>query len=189
MGCSWRIYVGAYADGELEPGRRSEVEEHLRFCEECRRELESIERLRGLCSALEPPEVPLEGDWRRCLEGAFRRRRAHLVAGWLRVAMAWGCGVAAAVVLVLVVLLGVSGEPESGPRLAILAYSDDYVPLHLEEETATVIRLVETGGGEALSPSPPLEILDYGGGYLPVHVVQDNATVIRLVEEGKMEGR
>lgn len=38
-------WISAYYDGELSGARRQQVEEHLRDCENCRSELESLQRL------------------------------------------------------------------------------------------------------------------------------------------------
>ena len=49
--------LSAYVDGELEPGDRRRVEEHLHFCPECRRVLETLRRT--LESLLALRELPL----------------------------------------------------------------------------------------------------------------------------------
>lgn len=75
--------IPAYALGALDPEEAAAVEEHLRGCEACRRELASYEPLRGDLG-LAVPEVPLsEGAKERLLErtGAVRTlqsaRRPH----------------------------------------------------------------------------------------------------------------
>ena len=54
-------WLNAYLDGELRGSRLQHVEAHLVECEDCRRELESLERLSGLlhqvpAPAFTPPE-------------------------------------------------------------------------------------------------------------------------------------
>ena len=54
-GCDRNMELGAYYDGELPPARRQAMEEHLRTCAECARELE---RFRALSSLLTATALP-----------------------------------------------------------------------------------------------------------------------------------
>ncbi|RKY11399.1 MAG: hypothetical protein DRP82_07545 [Planctomycetota bacterium] len=123
-------------------------------------------------------------EWERCFEVAWRRRvgvafrrRLVLFGKW------FGAVGTAAVVLILIALLSLPAG-SSVPNLVILDYGDNYTPLQVVTEEATVIRLVGTEEVEG----PSLEVLDYGGGYTPLQVMSKNATIIRLVEEGDKEG-
>jgi anti-sigma factor (TIGR02949 family) len=83
-------FLDAYLDGELEPGRRAEVEEHLAGCPECQQKLNGLRQLREFFAAnaplyAAPPE--LKGKVFARLEVA---RRSSLIAlvrrPWLYVA-------------------------------------------------------------------------------------------------------
>jgi anti-sigma factor RsiW len=52
-----RRRLGAYQDGELAPPVRERVAGHVRGCESCRRELETLRQLRSVLT-LEAPELP-----------------------------------------------------------------------------------------------------------------------------------
>jgi len=185
MGCSWRIYVSAYSDGQLDKDKRKEVEEHLKFCEECREEFRFLKRLEAMRRMLNAVDDVKAEEWERCFEGAWRRRvvafrrRIVLLGKW------FGVAGAAAVVLILIAILSLPVK-KSVPHLVILDYSDKYMPLQVMTEGATIIRLVET---EEKVDGPFLEVLDYGGGYTPLQVMRGNATIIRLVQESDEEGR
>lgn len=186
MGCSWRVYISAYVDGELSPEKRTEVEEHLKFCEECRSEKDFFERLKAVKMLLEPPSEPGEEEWRTCFEGAMNRRRVYALRRVFRLSLAWGGGLTvAAAFLILIALMAVQKTSPSHPQITILKLSGEYSLLREDGEDATVIRLVEKDQFE----QPSLEILDYGGRYIPVQIVADDATIIRLVDEEKLEGR
>jgi len=63
--CSTEKYLTAYADGELSPRQRRKVEQHIRRCEACARELDSIRSFdRILEDAPVAPPVPAE-KWER----------------------------------------------------------------------------------------------------------------------------
>jgi len=187
MGCSWRIYVSAYTDGELGDDKRKEVEEHLKFCEECREEFRFLKRLKTMQGMLAVVDDVKADEWEMCFEGAWRRcagiafrRRLMLLGKW------FGVVGAAAVVLILIAFLSLPVE-DSVPHLVILDYGGEYMPLQVMVEGATVIRLVNTETKEFEGPS--LEVLDYGGGYTPLQVMRGDATIIRLLWEGRKEGR
>jgi len=187
MGCSWRIYVSAYVDGELDDDKRREVEEHLKFCEECREEFRFLERLKAARGVLDVAEDVGVEEWERCFEGAWRRRVGVVFRRRLVLLGKWfGVVGAAAVVLILIAFLSLPVE-ESVPHLVILDYGDRYMPLQVMMEGATVIRLVDTE--EKGVEGPSLEVLDYGGGYTPLQVMRGDVTIIRLVREGNEEGR
>ena len=60
MNCKYSNLLSSYMDGNLDTGNREKVCRHLSACSECRRELESIERLNAFlsdsCASLEPDE-------------------------------------------------------------------------------------------------------------------------------------
>src|SRR5919202_1120065 len=52
FGAHVRDELSAYLDGELSPGARRAVDDHLAACAECRAELEGLSRTRDLLRAL-----------------------------------------------------------------------------------------------------------------------------------------
>lgn len=60
-----RRQLGAYQDGELPPGARSRVEEHLRGCERCSRQIEALARLQAALAldAADPSEAVWTAFW------------------------------------------------------------------------------------------------------------------------------
>jgi anti-sigma factor RsiW len=98
--------LSAYLDGELVPAERRAVDEHLRICPICRRDLAALERVKHLLGALPDVEPPagLFADVRLRLErppGALDPLRDGLRTLVRRPAAA---AVAAALVVVLIAL-------------------------------------------------------------------------------------
>lgn len=86
--------LSAYRDGELSPQEESEVRAHLETCEQCRKDLEAMERTAKFLYSPER-EIPKEAEaaWKQAVHRERNRRR---IGAWLRPAAA----VAAALVLV-----------------------------------------------------------------------------------------
>jgi anti-sigma factor RsiW len=87
-----------YVNGTLEEGARAEVEQHLRDCARCRREVEFLRDLRTVCAAQEriPPVSAAYGALRDRIDGRWpwdriRQRLAAFVRPW-RSAPAWTKG-------------------------------------------------------------------------------------------------
>jgi predicted anti-sigma-YlaC factor YlaD len=81
MSCDeYRPLISGYIDEELEAGERQRLEEHLKGCASCRRELE---QLRGLTEELrtmefeEPTDAELERYWRSVYN------RLERAVGWI----------------------------------------------------------------------------------------------------------
>jgi anti-sigma factor RsiW len=62
--------IGAYADGELRAADRSRVEEHLKDCPECRRDLAFLRKIDSLPRT--SPAVPQEADYWVSFAGRVR---------------------------------------------------------------------------------------------------------------------
>ena len=54
---SVREWLGAFADGELDPARTEQVSAHLETCAGCRRELDQIQELHRLAKSMEHPRL------------------------------------------------------------------------------------------------------------------------------------
>jgi anti-sigma factor RsiW len=70
---SWHL-LSAFLDGALSPGERCAVEEHLRSCEACRRELEAFRGVKSLASGAPRRPFPpgLMAEIERALPGPSR---------------------------------------------------------------------------------------------------------------------
>jgi anti-sigma factor RsiW len=117
VACESRIdRIQELVDGSLGAIRRSELEQHLEQCAECRALKEDLERIRDAAGAL-PQMPPPDGAWLQ-IAGRLRqegrlRQPAPLVAP-RRVSYAW-LGIAAALVLVagVSVLMLLRSAPQS----------------------------------------------------------------------------
>jgi anti-sigma factor RsiW len=78
MKCFERDVLFSYARQELEPRAKAEIEQHLRDCARCRKQLETlagrIALVKEHVAALDPAIVPLQPN----LTGAGARQRVHL---------------------------------------------------------------------------------------------------------------
>lgn len=81
--------ISAYADGELTPEDRRQVENHLRLCTECTRELALIQSLGGAMKAMSPHRH------RSVWEGVHRRITFPI--GWVLLVAGLGVWVALAI--------------------------------------------------------------------------------------------
>jgi TonB family protein len=105
---SIREWLGAFADGELDPARTEQVRAHLETCVECRRELDQIHELHRLAKSVEHPRLAEDyWDWHRTKvwHGIRTRRRAPTPS--YRPSFAWPklAAIAAGFVVMLVVVI------------------------------------------------------------------------------------
>ena len=98
--------LARYLDGELTGSEHSEIEKHLRSCDPCRQEYESLGAVDVFLGALpQPPEVPA-GFAERVLARAARRPERRFPIPWFREVMSPAMSLAAAAMLVLGIGLG-----------------------------------------------------------------------------------
>jgi predicted anti-sigma-YlaC factor YlaD len=75
-----RPYLSAYLDGELDPDRKLEVEEHLADCDGCRKEYQYFVKLKEVTDRMR--FVDLSDDlWAGYWKGIYRRIERG--AGWI----------------------------------------------------------------------------------------------------------
>lgn len=98
--CKHSRQLNAYYDGELAPEERSVIEEHVRQCPSCARELEQLRGLSRLFAAAQIPEIPADALQR--LHSGVRRVSESVVVGTAGMLTA----AAAAVLLVCSLWLG-----------------------------------------------------------------------------------
>ncbi len=72
--------LSAYADGELPQDKRREVEEHLKICEHCRRELEKLKKLEGIMGKIKVKDLE-EELWRVYWKSVYNRIERGV--GWI----------------------------------------------------------------------------------------------------------
>jgi anti-sigma factor RsiW len=141
-----RRLLALHVGGDLDPGHRSAVEEHLESCSPCRERLRSFERSRQALFALKGATGPAPDLWPAVRAGLDRRAKVR-----------WGAGVAAAAVLLLAVgagLLALRGgeeEPPTGPVV-----TTDPVP-----EDPGRFLLAEVGpSAQVVAPCPTVSPVD-----------------------------
>lgn len=88
----WTDLLSDYLDGELSPGERRDLEEHVAGCGACRAALEGLRAVVERAPALREDEEPPADLW-PAIQGRLRPRRSRW--GWLR-ALAPGEGTASA---------------------------------------------------------------------------------------------
>jgi anti-sigma factor RsiW len=160
-----RNELDAFAGRELSEKRKAVVEEHLRSCEECRRELAKLERLAAILHADSIPEVPANLAARIAAHGKSQlaqSKRAHLPRIYWWDAMP-ALTRAAAVLVMLVGLgagawLGLKVAANSHAQIAVVASEEadiaasthaDYLSDSPSGSTANVYMALanSTGGG------------------------------------------
>lgn len=72
--------LAGYIDGELTPEERADVEQHLRSCDECKKELEAFQKLKEVTGAMRYADIP-EHVWENYWHGLYRRLELGL--GWI----------------------------------------------------------------------------------------------------------
>jgi anti-sigma factor RsiW len=90
----YQVLITGYLDGELAPDDKSRLEEHVRLCDDCRREYDSLKRLVvGTTHALAADDPPGE-VWDTFLDGVYNRMERRfgwaLFAGGLIALIAYG---------------------------------------------------------------------------------------------------
>jgi TonB family protein len=105
---SIREWLGAFADGELDPARAEQAMRHLETCAACRRELDEIQELHRLAKSVEHPKLAEDyWDWQRTRVWRGIRERKHVPQPEFRPSFVWPklAAVAAGFVVVLVVVI------------------------------------------------------------------------------------
>lgn len=124
-GCrEWRESLGAYALGQLDEAERLALEAHLDGCRDCRAEYADLESVARSMALADPahfaaPEQPPPALGDRIVATIEQERRSARRSRRLRFGFAFGGAATAlaAVVLALVLLVG-SGEPDASQRVA-----------------------------------------------------------------------
>jgi predicted anti-sigma-YlaC factor YlaD len=81
MSCQeYQSLITAYVDGELPPDRREELDEHLRLCESCRRELAETTALKEELEMIKFTE-PTDAELRRYWSSIYNHLERGL--GWI----------------------------------------------------------------------------------------------------------
>jgi len=114
---SVREWLGAFADGELDPERVEQVRAHLETCAGCRHELDQIQELHRLAKSVEHPQLAEDyWDWHRTKvwHGIRNRKRESMPS--YRPSFAWPKLAAAAAGLVIVLVVVLSGWHTLLPR-------------------------------------------------------------------------
>jgi len=114
---SVREWLGAFADGELDPARTEQVRAHLETCAGCRRELDQIQELHKLTKSVEHPRLAEDyWDWHRTKvwHGIRNRRRAPTPS--YRPSFAWPKLATAAAGFVVVLVVVIAGWRTFLPR-------------------------------------------------------------------------
>jgi TonB family protein len=107
---SVREWLGAFADGELDPERTEQLRAHLETCAGCRRELDQIQELHRLAKSVEHPRLAEDyWDWHRTKvwHGIRNRKRAPMPS--YRPSFAWPKLAAAAAGLAVVLVVVIAG--------------------------------------------------------------------------------
>jgi len=105
---SVREWLGAFADGELEPGKAERVRQHLETCADCRQELDQILELGRLAKRVEHPLLADDyWDWHRTRVWRGIREHKRVPEPRYRPMFVWPklAAAAAGFVIVLVVVL------------------------------------------------------------------------------------
>ena len=76
----FKILLSGYIDGELSPDEKTELENHLKECAECRGELESFRTLKEVTGAMKYADVP-NHVWENYWGNLYRR--LELGFGWI----------------------------------------------------------------------------------------------------------
>jgi hypothetical protein len=143
----------AYLDGELGERRRTEIEEHLSVCDECRNRLQQAERLSrrasDLLAELEPAAAAAPA-WREIEERAAARQRQKARRPVVRPSLAWAASIA------LAFAIGWAARAYwFAPRLPF----ESVAPLEAERRVAAVPEeAADAAPGAAPVAAPPLEV-------------------------------
>ncbi len=146
---SVREWLGAFADGELDPERAEQVRAHLETCAACRHELDQIQELHRLAKSVEHPRLAEDyWDWHRTKvwHGIRNRKRAAMPS--YRPSFAWPKLAAAAAGLVVVLVVVIAGWRSllERPGLGGVAYSEHKTTSEAPVASAPAAELPATGG-------------------------------------------
>lgn len=115
--------LAGYADGELEPRLRAQVDGHLPVCPACRRALDDVRRVNALlAAALSPPPVSAVARARTLarIRAGITMRRPRSVGAWAGLMEAPALlGTAALVLLAVVEAASFGGLEEQVLALAL----------------------------------------------------------------------
>jgi len=151
---SVREWLGAFADGELDPGRAEQVRVHLETCAACRRELDQILALHKLTKSVEHPRLAEDyWDWHRAKvwHGIHNRKRAPMPS--YRPSFAWPKLATAAAGLVVVLVVVIAGwrslleRPGAVGRTLAERQTKAVAPVVAEPGTKRSAEVRETGRG------------------------------------------
>lgn len=76
----YKQWISAYYDGELTPEQKSQLEEHLRYCPECRAEFQEARQFESLMASFSLPQ-PSEEVWTMYWSSVYNRLERGL--GWI----------------------------------------------------------------------------------------------------------
>jgi TonB family protein len=114
---SVREWLGAFADGELDPARAEQVRVHLETCAACRHELDHIQALHRLAKSVEHPRLAEDyWDWHRTKVWHGIRARKRAPAPSYRPSFMWPNLAAAAAGFVVVLVVVIAGWRTLLPR-------------------------------------------------------------------------
>lgn len=123
-----------YSEGSLAAGKRIAIAEHLSHCDECRAELEQIDKLKAAVSSIETPEQ--DADFWKRFDARLSQRLADaetegqpLLAGW-RLSWQGGFPVAAtgviAALFIAIILAIPALREQDEPKLRLAQEADGY---------------------------------------------------------------
>jgi anti-sigma factor RsiW len=140
------LHLNRYLDGELSNREKDQVESHLRGCEACRKQFDTLRRVVGMLDVISVPPVP-NGLATRVMAKAqerrsFTGRKAKAIwplqwrPGQWFMAASTNMRLAACVLIVLACILGISMSQEvfvsqkapAGVELSELKWFDPVVP-------------------------------------------------------------
>lgn len=162
---SFRKNLSAFLDDELNSQKRSQMEQHISKCADCRREAEKLREMIGLIEASPRPEVPVQA-W----AGTLRKIETYSekpARAWGFKAPRWGVIPAGAVVFALLLyFLGVQffyGD-EIGPisvTVCLQEHELSYSQQALSPDFLSGLTTVQTeGGAETAETAEPMSELD-----------------------------
>jgi TonB family protein len=188
--------LGPYLDAELDDKARARVEQHLKECAECRRELESLQALHQMVKQKDTgPELADDyWDWHRSqvwkkVRLARRERRQRSWYGgrfmWLRLATV----TAGAAVVVIAVFAGwrilVHGRPDAQRLLMTEAADKEGKTLDLDGmEVSAADEVEETPGTGGIAARRGMESRVSG----KAHKAEEAAPVTGYLEDREAEG-
>jgi predicted anti-sigma-YlaC factor YlaD len=76
----YQEWISAYFDGELTPEQKTELEQHLQECPECRSEFEEVQRFESLMAKVSLPQ-PSKEVWTMYWTSVYNRLERKI--GWL----------------------------------------------------------------------------------------------------------